>query len=144
MTNRNNINSLLFKITRVITLIVGIIACITLFGAIIGIPLIIASVFYKNLVEMTDDEVAQEADKILIWGVVLAIIIFPLGLIPLIAAFNLNGQLFGGNQEFKKTQTVETSSGDKVEKIKKLYELKEQGIIDEEEFKMAKAKILSE
>ena len=133
-----NKNTAFFMISGILSIVFGILACITIFGAIIGIPLIIASNKYFAWAKMTPQELAPYRDSILIWGVVVTILIFPLGVFALIPVFNTE------NSEQTTNSTDSQYMKQKMDKISKLFELKQQGIITEEDFKKAKEKILND
>jgi hypothetical protein len=73
-----NRNSIFYFISFLLGLIIGIIYCITIFGAIIGIPLIIGSTKYYDWHKMTDEEVIIHRQPILVWGIILRFSLFHL------------------------------------------------------------------
>lgn len=135
-----NKNSTFYLVSGIIGMIYGILTCIFL----IGIPFIIGASKYLAWAKMSDEEMAPNKDAVTIWGIVFAIFMFPLGLLALFPIFNFDGQLTNATNS-NQTATHSSDGMDaKMEKIKKLYELKEKGILDEEDFKLAKEKILKE
>lgn len=145
-----NKNSTFYLISGIIGIIFGVILCITLFGIVLGIPLIIGATKYLSWSKMSDEQVLASRDAIVIWGIVYAIFLFPLGLVALVPVFNLEGQLqkaispSSNPTDASQNTTVANDMDAKMEKIKKLHDMKEKGIIDEEDFKLAKDKILKE
>lgn len=135
-----NKNSTIFNVFGVIGMVIGVLTVIIL----IGIPIIICASKHLAWAKMSDDEVAKDRDTILIWGIIMSVLIFPIGLLALIPAFNLDGQISSALNISGSAQTKEKDFASKLERIKKLHELKEQGILDEEDFKLAKEKILNE
>lgn len=135
----NNKNETVFSILGVLGMIAGILFCITIVGAIIGIPIIIGANRYSKWAKQSDEQVFEERSDVSLWGVVYAIFIFPIGLIALIPVFNLKGQI---TNAIEGTKPEKDEMDEKIEKIKKLHEMKEKGIIDEEDFKTAKQKLL--
>lgn len=73
----------LFMAGNIITLISGIICCITIFGAIIGIPCIICYNTLKKVYDGTDQDCAQRLDNRegFGWSIFSLIVCFPLGLL---------------------------------------------------------------
>jgi hypothetical protein len=68
-----------------------------------------------------------------------AIFTFPFGLVALVPVFNMDGQIGSFIESTKDGQKNKSASSkadnnmdSKIEKINKLHEMKEQGIIDEE------------
>lgn len=145
---KQNRNSTWFSAVGIISIIAGILYSITIIGLIVGIPLFIGASKFLGYSKMSDDEVLAEKSNVMVWSIVFAVVMFPLGLIALIPAFNLEGNvdratsgaITGVKSAFEKKDPME----EKMEKIQKLYEMKEKGIIDEDDFAAAKAKILKD
>ena len=57
----------LLKISGIIAIVVGILYCITIVGAIVGIPLIIGGNKIKSYADCTDEQVIDAKDSILVW-----------------------------------------------------------------------------
>lgn len=125
----------------ILGMIAGAILCITIIGIIFGIPAIIGAKKYLEWSKVSDSELEKHKDELLIWGIVWAIMMFPLGLPALVPAFNTKGEVYEKVNEFKPTKTASKS---KAERIKELSDLKEKGLISEEDFEIAKNKIISE
>ncbi|MEG1581891.1 MAG: SHOCT domain-containing protein, partial [Clostridia bacterium] len=108
--------------------------------AIFGVSLIIGGVKFMELSNVNDKQLLDEKGKILGWTIFFSIALFPIGLFSVFIYSNLEDV----EKDNTKTQASvkKDSFEDKVEKIKVLSELKQNGLIDEEEFKTAKGKIL--
>lgn len=134
-----NRNSTMFNIVAVISIVLGIICCLTIFGAVAGVPLIIGGTKYNKFGKLTDEACLAQKDSITVWAVVIAIFSFPIGLLALIPFFNLQGDLSNAAHNVTKSNMDK-----KEEQIKKLIEMRENGLITEEELAAAKMKILTE
>lgn len=157
-----------FIVIRILTLIVGIIACITLVGAILGIPLIIASNKFRDAQLMTDEQLVQNRGNLLGWGIFVSIVLAPtvLGMIAilvfavLVDTYIKNIEL-GRPEENEKTVTQVVAEGTanaisdvkaavtpksnlekQIEELKKLKEMKEEGLITDEEYETLRRKTL--
>jgi uncharacterized membrane protein len=156
-----------FVVARIISLIIGIIACITIVGAIIGIPLIIGSNKFKEASNMTDEELVRNRGSILGWGIFTAIILSPtiIGLIILLCMTmmvdnyikNIEQGNFAKNQQ-SFSETVESGVTNAVDGIKntfsksdidkqknellKLDKLRDEGLITSDEYDKMRKKIL--
>ena len=152
----------------IISLIVGILLCITIVGAILGIPLIIASSKFNNARNMTDEELIKNRSSLFGWGIFLAIVLAPsiIGLVVvLIFVFMVNDyikNLEAGNTEatdkgFGETVKEGTNKAwnglkdtfkgkSKLEKQKdqlsELQQMKDEGVITEEEYEAKRKQIL--
>ena len=60
-------NKSLLKISGIISIVLGIICCLTIFGAIVGVPLIIGGNKIKDMANLSDKELMTQKDTILIW-----------------------------------------------------------------------------
>ena len=58
------------KIAGIIAIVVGILASLTLIGAIIGIPMIIGGYKIKDISTLPEEEIEKQKDTILIWTIV--------------------------------------------------------------------------
>jgi len=61
MQNKNLLN-----IAGIIALVLGILSCLTIFGAIVGVPVIIGGNKLRKYSEMNDQQLMAEKDNILI------------------------------------------------------------------------------
>ena len=160
---------LYFTVARILSLVVGILFCITVIGAIIGVPLIIASNKFKEASVMTDAELVKNRGSLLGWGIFVAIVFSPtfLGLIVLLLFAILvdnyiknielgqtakNEATFvevvesGANtawNEVKNTFSGKKTNIDKQrEELEKLDKMREEGLITREEYEAMRKKIL--
>lgn len=62
-----------FLVMYILDLIFGILACITIFGLVVGIPLIIAATKFNKAQKMTDAELISHRSGLLGWGIFSAI-----------------------------------------------------------------------
>ena len=157
-----------FTIFWIIGLVLGIIFSITVVGLIFGIPLLIASSKFKKARNMNNEELVANRSNLFGWGIFMAIILAPsiIGLIiALIFVFMVNNYI--KDLELGNVEKTEKSFGEtvkdgatktwggikevfagksKVEKEKdellKLQQLKEEGLITEEEYEAKRKQIL--
>ena len=158
-----------FNVVRIVSLIFGILFCITIIGAILGIPMIIASNKFKDAYNMSDEELVKNRSSILGWGIFLAIVFSPsiIGLIVLLMFTMMvdnyiknieNGDYAKNQRSFADTveqgashawnEVKNTFSGDKSsidkqrEELEKLEKMRNENLISEEEYKALRKKIL--
>lgn len=142
---KRNDNYIFLLVSGIIGMIVGILACITIIGLILGIPLIIGARKYLDWAKLSNEDLAKEKDNLLIWGIVFAILTFPIGLLALVPAFNTSGQIYSSEaKSYEPTHASSSSKKSKAERINELYDLKEKGLIDANDFEIAKNKIINE
>ena len=55
-------NKNLLKIAGIISIVLGIICCLTIFGAIVGVPLIIGGNKIKDMANLSDQELLQQKE----------------------------------------------------------------------------------
>ena len=124
-------NKKLLDIAGLIAFILGILCCITIFGAIVGVPMIIGGLKFRDYALLTDEEVRRNKENILIWTIVFMFICQISGIIGLIFYFTMD----------ENTNTApKTDKYDELEKLNKLYKDK---AITKEEFEKEKEKILN-
>lgn len=127
-------NKDLLKVSGLIALIVGIIYCFTIVGAVIGIPIIIGGNKFREYADLSDEELYGNKDNILIWSIVFLIICTISGILSLIVYLGLeNPNLFNSSSS-------NSNKYDDLERINKLYKDK---VITKEEYEMEKQRILS-
>lgn len=129
-------NKSLLKISGIISIVLGIICCLTIFGAIIGVPLIIGGNKIKDMANLSDQELLQQKDTILIWMVVFLVFNQISGILLLIFYIDMDG---GISSSFKGNNNNDNKY-DELEKLKKLYDDK---VLTKEEFETEKEKILN-
>lgn len=155
-------------VMRIVTLIVGIMLCITIIGAILGVPLIIASGKFRDASLMSDSELVAHRGSLLGWAIFSAIVLCPtiLGMIAILVFAALTDtyikNIEQGNPE-KNDKTVKefvvegtantvnevkdamkpkSNLEKQIEEIKKLKSMKEEGLITEEEYEALRRKTL--
>ena len=125
----------LVKIAGIVAIVLGVIMCITIVGAIVGVPLIIGGCKFNDYSKMDDSEFASNKDSILIWSIVFLFLSIPSGVLGLIAYFLFEAKksdYFGNYKSNKKY--------DELERIKKLYDDK---VLTKEEYESEKSRILN-
>lgn len=129
-------NKNLLKIAGIISIVLGIICCLTIFGAIVGVPLIIGGNKIKDMANLSDQELITQKDTILIWMVVFLVFNQISGILVLIFYIDMDGSLSNTLNGSNKTSN---DKYDELEKLKKLYDDK---VLTKEEFETEKEKIL--
>ena len=108
-------NKSLLKISGIISIVLGIICCLTIFGAIIGVPLIIGGNKIKDMANLSDQELLQQKDTILIWMVVFLVFNQISGILLLIFYIDMDGSIsssFNGNNNNDNNGTDQQSTED--------------------------------
>lgn len=128
----------LLKVSGVISIVVGVIYCLSIIGAIIGIPLIIGGIKIKDYASYSDIQIYESKDTILIWTIVFLLFNQISGILLLIFYIDNIGKTTINNNN---TNTNNTNSDkyEELEKIKKLYDEK---ILTKEEYENEKSRIL--
>ena len=83
-------NKSLLNVAGVIAIVLGILCCLTIFGAIIGVPVIIGGNKLRKYSEMPDQQLVAEKDNILIWAIVLCLFCTISGVLALIFYFGMD------------------------------------------------------
>ncbi len=129
----------LLNIAGVIAFVIGILFCITIIGAIVGVPCIIGGNKFRDLAKSSDETVLANKDTILVWTIVFLFICQLAGIIALV--FYLTSSSFTG---ITTTQYNNTNhNADKYEELEKLKKLYDSKAISKEEYEVEKAKILN-
>ena len=125
----------LLNIAGLIAFVFGIMCCITIVGAIVGIPMIIGGNKLREMSKMSDEELTSKKETLLIWTVVLLIICIISGVLALIfyLQFDSSITLFGTSYSNERRYND-------LEQLNKLYKEK---IITKEEFEKEKERILN-
>lgn len=129
----------LLKVSGIISIVVGIIYCLSIIGAIVGIPLIIGGIKIKDYASYSDIQIYESKDTILIWTIVFLLFNQISGILLLIFYIDNIGKTTTNNNN---TNTNNTNSDkyEELEKIKKLYDEK---ILTKEEYENEKSRILN-
>ena len=119
----------LLKISGIIAIIFGILACLTLVGAIVGVPLIIGGAKMKEYVDYTDEQIIANKDKILIWTIVFLFFCQISGILLLIFYIDSIGKyekgITGDNMNYQSNMNTNNNAKyEELEKVKKLYDEK--------------------
>lgn len=128
-------NRTLLYVAGVVSIIVGILCCLTIVGIIIGVPIIIGGNKFINYSKMNDEEIEANKDNILIWTIVFLFINQLAGVIALIAYILYEVS----NTNYVKSRK-QYGKYDELERIKKLYDDK---VLSKEEYESEKARILN-
>ena len=158
-----NRGSTLFKITGILAIVTGALLCVNfwaIFPIILGGPLIWGGVEFLKYTDMTDEEILAKESTLIVWIVVFFIGSVYLGVLALIALFQVkealpksngkttevNGNI---NPEEKQTEVKPEPKKEKdkgevlLEKLQKINKLKEDGLISEEEYNKLKEDIIN-
>ena len=129
----------LLKIAGIISIIVGILFCLTLIGAIVGVPIIIGGCKFKDYANLSDEELLQHKDSIIIWTIVFLFINQLAGVLGLV--FVIVNNLFDSNSTNNNSATnFDKNKYESLERLKKLYDEK---ALTKEEYEKEKDKILN-
>lgn len=136
----------LLKISGIIAIVFGILACLTLVGAIVGVPLIIGGAKMKEYADYTDEQIIANKDKILIWTIVFLFFCQISGILLLIFYIDSIGKyekgITGDNMNYQSNMNTNNNAKyEELEKVKKLYDEK---ILTKEEYEKEKARILNQ
>lgn len=136
----------LLKISGIIAIVFGVLACITLVGAIVGVPLIIGGAKMKEYADYTDEQIIANKDKILIWTIVFLFFCQISGILLLIFYIDSIGKyekgITGDNMNYQSNMNTNSNAKyEELEKVKKLYDEK---ILTKEEYEKEKERILNQ
>lgn len=143
----------LLKISGIIAIVVGVLACLTLIGAIVGVPLIIGGAKIKEYSDYTDEQILVIKDKILIWAIVFLFFCQLSGILLLIfyidsignyekgLGINTNTNGMNYNNNTNNMNATNNAKYEELEKVKKLYDEK---ILTKEEYEKEKSRILNQ
>ena len=129
-------NKSLLNIAGIIAFIFGILACCTIVGCIVGIPLIIGGNKFREYALMSDEDITSNKDNILIWSIVFLFLCQVSGVLGLIfyVLSEYKSNTNNTNEEVKNNH----DKYDELEKLNKLYKDK---VLTKEEFEKEKKKI---
>ena len=130
----------LLKISGIIAIVVGILYCITIVGAIVGIPLIIGGNKIKSYADCTDEQVIDAKDSILVWTIVFLLFNQLSGILLLIFYIDTLDKN-RGKSTTNTTKSVNTD--DKYEELEKLKRLYDEKVLTKAEFENEKNRILN-
>ena len=136
----------LLKISGIIAIVFGVLACLTLVGAIVGVPLIIGGAKMKEYADYTDEQIIANKDKILIWTIVFLFFCQISGILLLIFYIDSIGKyekgIIGDNMNYQ--TNMNTNSNTKYEELEKVKKLYDEKILTKEEYEKEKERILNQ
>ena len=143
-----------FKVMDILALILGIIMCVTIIGAVFGVPLIIAHNKFKEASEASQDQLIEMRGALFGWGIFSAIAMSGtiFGLVIIIVCASKvdqeirdleNGVVNDGfSQTIKNVFTPKTNTEKQRDQLVELQKMKDDGLITEEEYENMRKKIL--
>lgn len=120
---------ILLKASGIIAIIAGIFWCFSIIGIIIGIFLIVGGSTIIGYSNKSDEEITEKKNSILSWSIFFLFFTVVGGILGLLFYVTMDKKIF-------------TPKNDYIDEIKKLNQLREQGIISEKEYEAKKKKIL--
>lgn len=124
----------------IVAIVVGALWCFSIIGILWGVPLIIGGIILLGYRKLSDELFITKRNVMLGWGIFFIFTTLVGGILVIIAYItsnvDTNKQII---EEIKETNETEISNYDTIEKA---FELKEKGIISEEEFQAIKKKHL--
>lgn len=145
----------------IVGLVIGIILCVTVVGAIIGIPLIIGSNKFKIAKDASTSELVEMRSSLLGWGIFYSIVVAGsiFGFICILVCSimvnkylsgvedgtlqeNISLSQFANRSEETTGATQEDSAQSIKDKLKEIDDLYEEGVITKEEYEAKRKKIL--
>jgi membrane-bound ClpP family serine protease len=126
----------LLKVSGIIAIILGILYCFTIIGILWGIPLIIGGSTMIGYSNQSNKEIIEKKNSILCWSIFFLFFTVIGGILGLMFYFTMDDdkKIFNFNSNNNKN--------DYIDEIRKLDELRKNGIITEEEYEAKKKKIL--
>lgn len=124
----------LLNVAGIIALVLGVLSCFTIVGAIVGIPMIIGGNKFRKFSEMSDADIIKEKDSLLIWSIVLCLLCTISGALGLVYYFGIDNT-FNIN--------IGSKNATKYNDLEKLNNLYQNKVITKEEFEKEKARILN-
>lgn len=154
MTNKNSVWCTLMGI---LGYIIGISYCFTLILIPVAVYCFIGARKYIEWAGLTDGQLSAYKSSLTNWAVFFSIVGFPIGLLSIVPACLTSNNVTITNVEEQKTEESKSetpkqestekqkkSPEDKVSTIEKLENLKNEGLITEEEFQRAKKEVLED
>lgn len=127
----------LLNVAGIIALVFGIIFCLPVVTAFVGVPCIIGANKLREFSRMSDEEIMAKKDTLLIWTVVFLFICQISGILAIIYYVGLE------QSSNKKEDNVIKSDGDKFDSLERLNNLYKEKVLTKEEFEKEKARILN-
>lgn len=127
----------LLKVGGLIAIVIGALYCLTIVGIIVGIPLIMGGIKFRDLSNYSDEEIVKQKETLLIWSIVFLVLSLIPGVLGLIFYVGLDQ-----DERVKAAKASDTTSKYRdLEEIKKLYDDK---VLTKAEYEAQKKKILGE
>ncbi len=123
----------ILNVAGLISFVLGIICCCTIFGAIVGIPMIIGGNKLREISNMSDEDIVKNKETLLIWTIVLLLLCTISGILALIFYISLENP---NGFNFK------ASNSKKYDDLEKLNQLYKDKVLTKEEFEAEKNRIL--
>lgn len=138
----------LLKVSGIISIVVGVIYCLSIVGAIIGIPLIIGGIKIKDYASYSDIQIYESKDTILIWTIVFLLFSQISGILLLIFYIDNIGKNTTTNNNNTNTNNTNSNvdnnqNNDKYEELEKIKKLYDEKILTKEEYENEKSRILN-
>lgn len=140
----------LLKISGIIAIVLGVLECLTLIGAIVGVPVIIGGAKMKEYADYTDEQIIANKDKILVWTIVFLFFCQISGILLLIFYIDSIGKyekgITGNNMDYQSNMNnnMNTNSNLKYEELEKVKKLYDEKILTKEEYEKEKERILNQ
>ena len=140
----------LLKISGIIAIVLGVLECLTLVGAIAGVPVIIGGAKMKEYADYTDEQIIANKDKILVWTIVFLFFCQISGILLLIFYIDSIGKyekgIIGNNMNYQSgmNNNMNTNSNLKYEELEKVKKLYDEKILTKEEYEKEKERILKQ
>ena len=140
----------LLKISGIIAIVLGVLECLTLVGAIVGVPVIIGGAKMKEYADYTDEQIIANKDKILVWTIVFLFFCQISGILLLIFYIDSIGKyekgITGNNMNYQSNMNnnIKTTSNLKYEELEKVKKLYDEKSLTEEEYEKEKERILNQ
>lgn len=132
----------LLKVSGIISIVVGIIYCLSIVGAIVGIPLIIGGIKIKDYASYSDIQIYESKDTILIWTIVFLLFSQISGILLLIFYIDNIGKTTTTNNNTN-SNVNNNQNNDKYEELEKIKKLYDEKILTKEEYENEKSRILN-
>lgn len=124
----------LLNVAGIIALVLGIVSCCTIVGALVGIPVIIGGNKLRSFSRMSDKEIYDQKENLLIWSIVLCILCTISGALGLVYYFGMDNTF---NFDFGNSDATKFKN---LERLNALYQSK---AITKEEYEKEKERILN-
>lgn len=125
-------NKVLLRISGIIALVLGITYCITIIGAIVGVPLIVGGSKMMGYSNLSDSEILDRKNSILGWSIFFLFVTVIGGVLGLIYYFSIETNLFSNININTKPSYIQ--------ELRELDELRKQGLINEKEYEAKRKK----